>query len=52
VVGRNESVRVHALDPALSRVETLFVARRAAHDYSALRGFISCLNARDENVAA
>ncbi len=52
VVGRNESVRVHPLDPALSRVETLFVARRAAHDYSALRGFISCLNARDENVAA
>src|SRR6202008_589160 len=43
VVGRNESVRVHALEPALSRVETLFIARRAAHDYSALRGFISCL---------
>jgi LysR family transcriptional regulator, cell division regulator len=52
VVGRNESVRVHALEPALSRVETLFIARRAAHDYSALRGFISCLNGRDEDVAA
>jgi LysR family transcriptional regulator, cell division regulator len=52
VVGRNESVRVHALEPALSRVETLFVTRRAAHDYSALRGFVSCLNGRDEDVAA
>jgi DNA-binding transcriptional LysR family regulator len=52
VVGRNDSVRVHALDPALSRVETLFIARRAAHEYSALRGFVCCLNARDEDVAA
>jgi len=51
VVGRNESVRVHALDPALSRVETLFIARRAAHDYSALRGFITCLK-KDEDIAA
>ena len=52
VVGRNESVRVHALDPALSRVETLFIARRAAHEYSALRGFVSCLKKRDEDIAA
>src|SRR5436190_9041288 len=52
VVGRNESVRVHALDPALSRVETLFIARRAAHEYSALRGFVSCLRQRDEDIAA
>ncbi len=52
VVGRNESVRVHALDPALSRVETLFIARRAAHEYSALRGFVSCLRKRDEDIAA
>jgi DNA-binding transcriptional LysR family regulator len=52
VVGRNESVRVHALEPALSRVETLFIARRAAHEYSALRGFVSCLKNTDEDIAA
>jgi LysR family transcriptional regulator, cell division regulator len=51
VVGRNDNVRVHALDPALARVETLFITRSAAHAYSALRGFVSCLNPR-EDVAA
>ncbi|TKW79351.1 MAG: LysR family transcriptional regulator [Bradyrhizobium icense] len=52
VVGRNDSVRVHALDPAQAQVETLFITRRAAHDYSALRGFIACLNGKDEDIAA
>jgi hypothetical protein len=33
-------------------VETLFIARRAAHEYSALRGFISCLKKSDEDIAA
>src|SRR4051795_10116468 len=52
VVVRNESVRSHALDPALSRVETLFIVRRASHEYSALRGFIACLKKRDADIAA
>src|SRR5436190_579626 len=52
VVGRHESVRIHALDPVLSRVETLFIVRRAAHEYSALRGFISCLKQGDAVIAA
>lgn len=52
VVGKNESVKVHSLSTAQSRVETLFVTRRAAHDYSALRGFIACLNKQDSDIAA
>ena len=52
VVGRNDDVRVHALDPAQAQVETLFITRRAAHDYSALRGFIACINGKDEDIAA
>ena len=52
VVGRNASVSIHSLGPAQSRVETLFIARRAAHEYSTLRGFISCLNRKDEDIAA
>lgn len=52
VVGKNESVKVHSLGSAQSRVETLFVTRRAAHDYSALRGFIACLNKQDSDIAA
>ncbi len=52
VVGRNEGVRIHALEPTQSGVETLFITRRAAHDYSALRGFLTCLNSKDEEIAA
>ena len=52
VVGRNDAVSIHALPPAQSRVETLFITRRAAHDYSALRGFVSCLNKQDADIAA
>jgi DNA-binding transcriptional LysR family regulator len=52
VVGRNDSVRVHAISAAQSRVETLFITRRAAHEYSALRGFVSCLNSKDADIAA
>jgi DNA-binding transcriptional LysR family regulator len=51
VVGRNEGVSIHALGPAQARVETLFITRRAAHEYNALRGFVSCLNS-DEVIAA
>ena len=52
VVGRNDNVSVHALGAAQSRVETLFISRRAAHDYSALRGFVSCLGKQDADIAA
>jgi len=52
VVGRNDSVSIHALGAAQSKVETLFITRRAAHEYSALRGFVSCLNRKDEDIAA
>ena len=52
VVGRNEAVSIHKLGTAQSRVETLFITRRAAHDYSALRGFVSCLSKQDADIAA
>src|SRR5215813_7443681 len=52
VVGRNDSVSTHAIGTAQSRVETLFITRRAAHEYSAVRGFVSCLNRKDEDIAA
>jgi LysR family transcriptional regulator, cell division regulator len=52
VVGRNEGVSIHTLSPAQARVETLFITRRAAHEYSALRGFLSCLHKADADIAA
>ena len=53
VVGaKNDSVSIHALGAAQSRVETLFIQRRTAHEYSALRGFVSCLNKQDADIAA
>ena len=52
VVGKNDGVSVHALGTPQSRVETLFIARCAAHEYSALRGFISCLQKKDADIAA
>jgi LysR family transcriptional regulator, cell division regulator len=51
VVGRNENVSILPLSDGQSRVDTLFITRRAAHDYSALRGFVSCLT-QDEDIAA
>jgi hypothetical protein len=52
VVGRNETVSIHTLNPAQARVETLFITRRTAHQYSALQGFASCLNGNGEVIAA
>lgn len=52
VVGRNDNVSIHALAGAHSRVDTLFLTRQPAHDYSALRAFISCLKGKDEDIAA
>jgi len=52
VVGRNETVNIHTLNPAQSKVETLFITRRSAHQYSALQGFASCLSSNGEVIAA
>jgi DNA-binding transcriptional LysR family regulator len=52
VVGRNESVGIHTLTPAQARVDTLFITRRSAHQYSALQGFASCLSSHGEVIAA
>ena len=52
VVGRNDGVSIHTLGAMQSRVETLFITRRAAHEYSALRGFVSCLQNPGKEIAA
>src|SRR6476659_813773 len=55
VVERNdlsESIRLHALTPSQSRVDTLFIQRRGAHQYSALQGFASCLGKSSQVIAA
>jgi DNA-binding transcriptional LysR family regulator len=52
VVGKNETVSVHKLSAAQSGVDTLFIQRRSAHLYSALQGFVACLNKNGEVIAA
>jgi LysR family transcriptional regulator, cell division regulator len=55
VVERNDlsqNVRIHALNPSQSRVDTLFIQRRGAHHYSALQGFASCLRKSGQVIAA
>jgi DNA-binding transcriptional LysR family regulator len=55
VVERSElrkDVSMHALDTSWSHVDTLFIQRRSAHQYSALDGFTSCLNGADRVIAA
>ena len=55
VVERGElggNIRIHTLKPSQSRVDTLFIRRRAAHHYSALQGFASCLKENAEVIAA
>lgn len=46
------TIRLHALPAALSRVDTLFIQRRGAHQYSALQGFASCLKKGSQVIAA
>ncbi|WGR74636.1 MULTISPECIES: LysR family transcriptional regulator [unclassified Bradyrhizobium] len=46
------NVSIHALNPAHAHVETLFIQRRSGHQYSALSGFVSCLKADDDVIAA
>jgi DNA-binding transcriptional LysR family regulator len=52
VVGKNETVNIHQLKAAQSGVDTLFIQRRSAHQYSALQGFAACLNKNGEVIAA
>jgi len=52
VVGKNETVNIHKLKAAQSGVDTLFIQRRSAHQYSALQGFTACLNRNGEVIAA
>jgi LysR family transcriptional regulator, cell division regulator len=55
VVERNDlsqNIRIHALNPSQSRVDTLFIQRRGAHQYSALQGFASCLSKGSQVIAA
>jgi len=48
----SNDIGIHKLSPAYAQVETLFIQRRSAHQYSALQGFVSCLNAGDQVAAA
>ena len=55
VVERNDlsqNIRIHALNLSQSRVDTLFIQRRGAHQYSALQGFASCLSKGSQVIAA
>ena len=55
VVERNDqsgNIRIHPLSPSQSRVDTLFIQRRSAHQYSALQGFVSCLEKNSQVIAA
>ena len=45
-------VNIHKLDPQHARVETLFIRRSTAHQYSALQGFAACLGGGDRVIAA
>jgi len=45
-------VNIHKRDPQHARVETLFIRRRTAHQYSALQGFAACLGGGDRVIAA
>ncbi|MES2194544.1 MAG: LysR substrate-binding domain-containing protein [Pseudomonadota bacterium] len=55
VVERNDqsgNIRIHPLSPAQSQVDTLFIQRRSAHQYSALQGFVACLQSNRQVIAA
>jgi DNA-binding transcriptional LysR family regulator len=48
----NRDISIHALGPSQSRVNTLFIQRRSAHQYSALQGFVACLERSEQVIAA
>ena len=45
-------ISIHALGASQSRVDTLFIQRRSAHQYSALQGFVACLEKSEQVIAA
>jgi DNA-binding transcriptional LysR family regulator len=49
---QRKEVNIHSLDTSWSRVDTLFIQRRSAHQYSALSGFVSCLSGAERVIAA
>jgi len=49
---QRKEVNIHGLDTSWSRVDTLFIQRRSAHQYSALSGFVSCLEGAERVIAA
>ena len=48
----SNEIGIHKLGQAYAQVETLFIQRRSAHQYSALQGFVSCLSNREAEIAA
>jgi DNA-binding transcriptional LysR family regulator len=49
---QRKEVNIHTIDTPWSRVDTLFIQRRSAHQYSALSGFVSCLTGAERVIAA
>ena len=49
---QRKEISIHTLDTSWSRVDTLFIQRRSAHQYSALSGFVSCLKGTERVIAA
>lgn len=45
-------VNIHKLNPQHAQVETLFIQRRTAHQYSPLQGLVACLGGDDRVIAA
>jgi DNA-binding transcriptional LysR family regulator len=48
----NGNIRIHALSASHARVDTVFIQRRSAHPYSALRGLAACLEKNSQVIAA
>lgn len=46
------NIRIHPLSPSQSQVDTIFIQRRGAHRYSALQGFVACLEKNGQVIAA
>ena len=48
----NGNIRIHTLNASHARVDTVFIQRRSAHQYSALRGLAACLEKNSQVIAA
>ena len=49
---QRKEINIHTLDTSWARVDTLLIQRSSAHQYSALSGFVSCLNGAERVIAA